>query len=121
MLGGTMVYARMTLRLRRIALALAPLIGGAVVVAYLMRWPLIAPALDSIGLTADTRVLLAHAPAVMAAAAQGIFSQYNWHLFWIAVVLTLLMRTHNFVTRRRCACSGCSFCWAARSCSRCSC
>lgn len=91
-LGGTMVYARMSPRLRRVALLLAPLIGGGVVVAYLLRWPLIAPALDRIGLTSDMHVLLAHAPAVIGAAAEGLFSQYNWHLFWFAVVLTLLMR-----------------------------
>jgi len=53
---------------------------------------LIAPALDRIGLTSDTAVLLEHAPAVIGAAAQGLFSQYNWHLFWFAVVLTSLMR-----------------------------
>jgi hypothetical protein len=91
-LGGTMLYARMSLRLRRAALVMAPIIGGGVVVAYLLRWPLIAPALDRIGLTSDTHVLLAHAPAVIGAAADGLFSQYNWHLFWFAVVLTLLMR-----------------------------
>jgi len=91
-LGGTMVYARLSPRLRRIALLMAPLIGAGVVVAYLLRWPLIAPALDRIGLTSDTAVLLEHAPAVIGAAAEGLFSQYNWHLFWFAVVLTLLMR-----------------------------
>ena len=91
-LGGTMIYARMPSRFRRVALALAPVIGGGVVVAYLLRWPLIAPALDRIGLTADADVLLTHAPAVIGAAAEGLFSQYNWHLFWFAVVLTLALR-----------------------------
>ena len=91
-LGGTMIYARMTPRLRRVALALAPVIAAGVVVAYLLRWPLIAPALDRIGLTADTDVLLAHAPAVIGAAAAGLFSQYNWHLFWFAVALTFALR-----------------------------
>ncbi|HET7923883.1 MAG TPA: hypothetical protein VFL30_03240, partial [Rhodanobacteraceae bacterium] len=92
LLAGTMVYARMPLRFRRIALVLAPLIGGAVVLAYLLRWPLIAPALDRVGLSADTDALLAHAPAVIGAAAEGLFSQYNWHLFWIAFALTLVVR-----------------------------
>jgi hypothetical protein len=92
LLAGTMLYARMPLRFRRIALILAPLIGAGVVLAYLLRWPLIAPALDRIGLSADTDALLAHAPAVIGAAAEGLFSQYNWHLFWIAFALTLLVR-----------------------------
>jgi hypothetical protein len=87
-----MLYARMPLRLRRVALVLAPVVGGGVVLAYLLRWPLIAPALDRIGLSADTDALLDHAPAVIGAAADGLFSQYNWHLFWIALVLTLLVR-----------------------------
>ncbi len=100
LLAGSMLYAWMPLRLRRVALVLAPLIGGGVVLAYLMRWPLIAPALDRIGLSADTDVLLAHAPAVIGAAAEGLFAQYNWHLFWIAVVLTLLVR---FATLRQSA------------------
>jgi hypothetical protein len=92
LLAGTMLYARMPLRLRRVALVLAPMIGAGVVIAYLLRLPLVAPALDRIGLTADTGVLLAHAPAVIGAAAQGLFSQYNWHLFWIALLLTLVVR-----------------------------
>jgi hypothetical protein len=92
LLAGTMLYARMPLRLRRVALVLAPVVGGGVVLAYLLRWPLIAPALDRIGLSADTDALLDHAPAVIGAAADGLFSQYNWHLFWIALVLTLLVR-----------------------------
>jgi hypothetical protein len=92
LLAGTMLYARMPLRWRRIALVLAPLIGAGVVLAYLWRWPLIAPALDRIGLTADADLLLAHAPAVIGAAAEGLFSQYNWHLFWLAFAMTLVVR-----------------------------
>jgi len=92
LLAGTMLYARMPLRFRRIALVLAPVIGVGIVAAYLLRVPLIAPALDRIGLSADTGALLAHAPAVIGAAADGLFSQYNWHLFWVAVALTLAVR-----------------------------
>jgi len=92
LLAGAMLYARMSLRLRRMALIVAPLIGAGVVVAYLLRWPLVAPALDRIGLSADTGLLLQHAPAVIGAAADGLFSQYNWHLFWIALALTLIVR-----------------------------
>ena len=92
LLAGTMLYARMPLRLRRLALVLAPVAGAGIVLAYLLRLPLIAPALDRIGLSADTDALLAHAPAVIGAAAEGLFSQYNWHLFWIALVLTLVVR-----------------------------
>lgn len=92
LLAGTMLYARMPLRLRRVALVLAPVVGAGVVTAYLLRLPLIAPALDRIGLSADTGVLLAHAPAVIGAVAEGLFVQYNWHLFWIAFVLTLVVR-----------------------------
>ena len=91
-LGATMVYERMTPRWRRIALALAPVIGFSVLAAYLLRWPLIAPALDRIGLSADVDVLAQHAPAVVAAAAAGLFAQYNWHLLWFAVALTLALR-----------------------------
>jgi hypothetical protein len=91
-LGGAMLYARMPPRFRRVALMLAPIIASGIVVAYLLRWPLIAPALDRIGLSADTDVLLDHAPAVIGAAAAGLFAQYNWHLFWFAVALTLLVR-----------------------------
>lgn len=92
LLAGTMLYAWMPLRIRRVAIVLAPVIGAGVVVAYLLRLPLIAPALDRIGLSADTGALLAHAPAVIGAAAEGLFSQYNWHLFWIAFALTLVVR-----------------------------
>jgi hypothetical protein len=92
LLGGAMLYARMPSRFRRGALVLAPLIGLGIVAAYLLRWPLIAPMLDRIGLSADTNVLLVHAPAVIGAAAAGLFAQYNWHLFWFAVALTLLVR-----------------------------
>lgn len=100
LLAGSMLYAWMPLRLRRIALVLAPLIGAGVVAAYLLRLALVAPALDRIGLTSDTDVLLAHAPAVIGAAADGLFSQYNWHLFWIAFALTLVVR---FATLRQSA------------------
>jgi hypothetical protein len=91
-LAATMVYERMTRRLRRVALALAPVIGAGVVAGYLLRWPLIAPMLDGIGLSADADALAQHAPAVVAAAAGGLFAQYNWHLFWFAVALTLVLR-----------------------------
>ena len=91
-LGGAILYARMAPRVRRIALVLAPIIVVGIVAAYLLRWPLIAPALDRIGLSADTAVLLDHAPAVIGAAAAGLFAQYNWHLFWFAVALTLVVR-----------------------------
>jgi hypothetical protein len=92
LLAGTMAYAWMPLRLRRAALVLAPVIGIGVVLVYLLRWPLIAPALDRIGLSADTGTLLEHAPAVIGAAAEGLFAQYNWHLFWIAFALTVVVR-----------------------------
>jgi hypothetical protein len=92
LLGGAMLYARMPPRLRRIALVLAPIVASGIVAAYLLRWPLIAPMLDRVGLSADTGVLLEHAPAVIGAAAAGLFAQYNWHLFWFAVALTLLVR-----------------------------
>ncbi|MGH8171963.1 MAG: hypothetical protein ACREPX_02375, partial [Rhodanobacteraceae bacterium] len=91
-LGATMIYARMTPRWRRIALVLAPVIGAGVITAYLLRWPLIAPLLDRIGLSADIDVLAQHAPGVVAAAATGLFAQYNWHLLWFAVLLTLVLR-----------------------------
>jgi len=91
-LAGTMIYERMTPRWRRLALALAPVIGAGVVAAYLLRWPWIAPALDRLGLTSDVDVLAAHAPAVVSAAADGLFAQYNWHLLWLAVALTLALR-----------------------------
>jgi len=67
-------------------------IGAGVVAAYLLRWPWIAPALDRLGLTSDVDVLAAHAPAVVSAAADGLFAQYNWHLLWLAVALTLALR-----------------------------
>ena len=92
LLAGAMAYAWMPLRLRRAALVLAPVIGISVVLAYLLRWPLIAPALDRMGLSADTDTLLLHAPAVIGAAAEGLFAQYNWHLFWIAFALTFVVR-----------------------------
>jgi len=92
LIGGAMLFARMSSRLRRVALVLAPIIALGIVTAYLLRWPLIAPMLDRVGLSADTDVLLEHAPAVIGAAAAGLFAQYNWHLFWFAVALTLLVR-----------------------------
>jgi len=94
---ATMLYERMSPKLRRIALVLAPLIGFGVVAAYFLRWPLIAPMLDRVGLSADTDVLAQHAPSVIAAAAQGLFAQYNWHLFWFAVALTLALRYAQLV------------------------
>lgn len=90
--AASMLYARMAPGLRRTALALAPAIGIGVVAAYLLRWPLIAPALDRIGLTADTEALLDHAPTVVGAVAEGLFAQYNWHLFGFAVALALVVR-----------------------------
>jgi hypothetical protein len=90
--AASMLYAKMSPRWRRVALALAPVIGIGVVAAYLLRWPLIAPALDRIGLTADTDALLARAPTVIDAVAEGLFAQYNWHLFGFAVALTLVVR-----------------------------
>ena len=90
--GGCLVYERMSPRWRRGALALAPAIGSGVVAAYLWHWPWIAPALDRLGLHADTASLLHHAPSVVAAAAAGLFAQYNWHLFWFGVPLTLVLR-----------------------------
>jgi hypothetical protein len=90
--AASMLYARMGPKLRRMALALAPAIGIGIVAAYLLRWPLIAPALDRIGLTADTDALLDHAPTVIGAVAEGLFAQYNWHLFGFAIALTLVVR-----------------------------
>jgi hypothetical protein len=90
--AASMLYARMGFKLRRIALALAPAIGVGIVAAYLLRWPVIAPALDRIGLTADTDALLDHAPTVIGAVAEGLFAQYNWHLFGFAFALTLVVR-----------------------------
>jgi hypothetical protein len=90
--AASMLYAKMGPRLRRLALAFAPVVGIGVVAAYLLRLPLIAPALDRIGLTADTGALLEHAPTVIGAVAEGLFAQYNWHLFGFAVALTLVVR-----------------------------
>lgn len=92
LLAATMVYAYMPPRLRAIALVLAPPIGCVGVLAYLLHWPLVGPVFDAIGLRADTATLLAHAPAVIAAAVSGLFAQYNWHLFGFAVLLTLALR-----------------------------
>ncbi|HJT98010.1 MAG TPA: hypothetical protein VJ696_06810, partial [Rhodanobacteraceae bacterium] len=97
---ATMLYERMAPRLRRVALVLAPVIGLGVVAAYLLRWPLIAPMLDRVGLTADAGAIAQHAPAVVAAATQGLFAQYNWHLFWFAIALTLALR-HAPLARSR--------------------
>jgi len=90
--GGSVLYERMPPRLRRIALGAAPLIGAGVIAAYLLRWPVIAPLLDRIGLTADIDLLADHAPDVISATVQGLFAQYNWHLLWFAVALTLVLR-----------------------------
>jgi len=92
LLLASMLYGRMPQRLRRIALVLAPLIGGGVVIAYLLHVPGLSSLLDGIGLSADVPLLAQHAPAVIAAAVAGLFAQYNWHLFWFAVALTLVMR-----------------------------
>ena len=89
---GVLVYERMPHRLRRVALALAPVIGGAVVLGYLLHWPLIGPLLERMGLVADTPALQQHAPAVIGATVTGMFMQYNWHFFWLAVALTLALR-----------------------------
>jgi hypothetical protein len=94
LLAASAIYDRMTPRLKRVALVLAPLIGIGAVAAYLLRWPLVSPMLDRIGLSADAAKLAEHAPAVVAATATGLFAQYNWHLFWFAVPLTLLLRRH---------------------------
>jgi hypothetical protein len=91
-LVGTMVYERMRPRMRRIALLLAPLIGAGAAAASLMRWPPFGWLLDRLDLGLDPATQLAHAPAVIAATAIGMFAQYNWHLFWFAVALTLALR-----------------------------
>jgi hypothetical protein len=89
---GILVYGRMPSWMRRIALVLAPLIGVGVALGYLLHWPVIGPVLDRMGLVADTGTLLQHAPVVIEATATGMFAQYNWHLFWLAVALTLVLR-----------------------------
>lgn len=89
---GVLVYERMPIRLRRIALASAPIIGVLVVSGYLLHWPVIGPLLERMGLVADAAALRRHAPAVVEAAAAGMFAQYNWHFFWLAVALTLALR-----------------------------
>ena len=91
-LAAGMLHTRLPPRARRLALVLAPLVGIGIVVAYLMRVPLIAPMLDRVGFSADTSAILGHAPAVIGAVAEGMFAQYNWHLFWFAVALTLVVR-----------------------------
>lgn len=91
-LAGTMVYESMPLRMRRVALVLAPLIGIAVALACLMRWPPFSWLLDRLDLGVDAATQIAHAPSVVAATATGLFAQYNWHLFWFAVALTLVLR-----------------------------
>jgi hypothetical protein len=95
LLLASMVYERMPRPLRRIALWLAPLIGAGVVAAYLLQVPVLTPFLDGIGLSADVPALLRHAPSVIGAAAAGLFAEYNWHLFWFAVGLTLVLRRGN--------------------------
>lgn len=90
--AGTMAYEAMQPRLRRIALVLAPFIGAGVALASLMRWPPFGGWLDRIDLGMDAATQVEHAPAVIAATATGMFAQYNWHLFWFAVALTLALR-----------------------------
>lgn len=94
---GVLAYERMPMQLRRGALVLAPLIGGVVVSGYLLHWPLIGPVLERMGLVADTAALQWHAPAVVEATAAGMFMQYNWHFFWLAVALTLALRWRHLV------------------------
>lgn len=91
-LVGTMMYERMPPRMRRVALLLAPIIGAGVGMAGLMRWPPFGWLFDRLDLSMDAATQLAHAPAVIAATATGLFAQYNWHLFWFAVALTLALR-----------------------------
>lgn len=91
-LVGTMVYERMPPRMRRVALLLAPFIGAGAASASLMHWPPFGWLLDRLGLGLDAATQMAHAPAVIAATAIGLFAQYNWHLFWFAVALTLALR-----------------------------
>ena len=89
---GVLVYERMPRRLRQVALVLAPVIGTAAVLGYLLHWPLIGPTLAGMGLVADVAALQQHAPAVIGATVTGLFAQYNWHFFWLAVALTLVLR-----------------------------
>lgn len=91
-LAGTMIYGGMPTRLRHVALVLAPFIGVGVAVASLLRWPPFNLLFESLGLGVDAATQLEHAPAVIAATANGMFAQYNWHLFWFAVALTLALR-----------------------------
>ncbi|RYD15336.1 MAG: hypothetical protein EOP90_08035 [Lysobacteraceae bacterium] len=91
-LAGTMVYGGMPARLRRVALVLAPFIGVGIAVASLLRWPPFGWLFGRLGLGVDAATQLEHAPAVIAATANGMFAQYNWHLFWFAVALTLALR-----------------------------
>ena len=67
--------------------------------------------------------MLEHAPAVIGAAAEGMFAQYNWHLFWFAVALTLVVRFAELqAIARRCVRSALFLAARLRrSCSRCSC
>ena len=91
-LVGTIVYGCMPARLRRVALMLSPFIGVGVAVASLLRWPPFDWLFGRLGLGVDAATQLEHAPAVIAATANGMFAQYNWHLFWFAVALTLALR-----------------------------
>lgn len=91
-LAGTMIYGGMPTRLRHVALVLAPFIGVGVAVASLLRWPPFNLLFESLGLGVDAATQLEHAPAVIVATANGMFAQYNWHLFWFAVALTLALR-----------------------------
>ncbi|MET0229820.1 MAG: hypothetical protein ABW186_02695, partial [Rhodanobacteraceae bacterium] len=92
LLGGTIVIFELPMRWRRVALVLAPIAGVVIIALYLARAPFIVPLLDRAGLSTDTAHILDHAPAVIGAAAEGMFAQYNWHLFWFAVGLTLVVR-----------------------------
>lgn len=91
-LAGTMIYGGMPTRLRHVALVLAPFIGVGVAVASLLRWPPFNWLFERLGLGVDAATQLEHAPAVIVATANGMFAQYNWHLFWFAVALTLALR-----------------------------
>jgi hypothetical protein len=92
LLAGTAAIFELKSPWRRIALVVAPVAGVLIVALYLVRVPFIAPLLTSAGLGTDTARILDHAPAVIGAAAEGMFAQYNWHLFWFAVALTLFVR-----------------------------
>jgi len=91
-LAVAMLRTRLSQRARRIFVVSAPLVAFGIVVAYLMRVPLIAPMLDRVGFSSDTGMILEHAPAVVGAVAEGMLAQYNWHLLWLAVGLTLALR-----------------------------